>query len=60
MPFEAIHETCLEDVVLHPEMEFPTYKHNSLVLRYHHGLSLRLGQHVHLRLLMSGLNASLL
>ena len=58
--FEAIHETRPGDVVLHLQMEFPIYKPNSLLLRYHRGHNHQLGQDARLRVMMPGLNASLL
>lgn len=60
IPFEAMHETCLGDVVLHLQMECRIYKRNNLVSSFLHDPSLQLAQYSRRRVLTLGLNASLL
>ena len=59
-PFEAMHETCRGDEVLHLEMEYPILKRNSQESRTLRGPSPQLGPYVRLRVLMSDWSASLL
>ena len=60
MPFEAIHVTCLGDVVLQLQMEYPVSKPNNLASHDRRAHSLPLGQYVHMQVSTVGLSANLL